>query len=273
MNACKLLGSVLMGTATLLGLLTVGNARPSPWQGQSQDDELQMGQEVFNELKAKGEIVESSPLYDQLRPIADAITQAAQPRYNHPFKFYLVHEAQPNAFATPGGNVYVVDSLLYFVKNTEELAGTLCHEVSHTIHHDTVTLMEKQRKIEEREVGAAVLLGPTRAHILAIALLGKLHSLSYSRDVESRADITGSDVCAATGYNPWGLVWLFQDFKNANIGQVPQLLSDHPNDQNRVQALEQHFRKSPSVFGKFNSDPKSATPFSVPKNAPEVFLH
>ena len=77
-----------------------------------------MGQEVFNELKAKGEIVESSPLYDQLRPIADSITRAAQPQYNHPFKFYLVHEAQPNAFATPGGNVYVVDSLLYFVKNS-----------------------------------------------------------------------------------------------------------------------------------------------------------
>jgi beta-barrel assembly-enhancing protease len=261
-----------MGTATLLGLLTAGNARPLPRQGQNQDDELQMGQEVFNELKAKGEIIESSPLYDQLRPIADAITRAAQPQYNHPFKFYLVHETQPNAFATPGGNVYVVDSLLYFVKNTEELAGTLCHEVSHTIHHDTVTLMEKQRKIEEREVGAAVLLGPTRAHILAIALIGKLHSLSYSRDVESRADLTGSDVCAATGYNPWGLIWLFQDFKNANIGQVPQLLSDHPNDQNRVEALERHFQKNPSVFGKFNSDPKSATPFVVPKNAPEVFL-
>jgi predicted Zn-dependent protease len=272
MNACKLLGSVLIGTATLLGLLTGGNARPLPSQGQNQDDELQMGQEVFNELKAKGEVVESSPLYDQLRPIADAITQAAQPRYNHPFKFYLVHETQPNAFATPGGNVYVVDSLLYFVKNTEELAGTLCHEVSHTIHHDTVTLMEKQKKIEEREVGAAVLLGPTRAHILAIALLGKLHSLSYSRDAESRADITGSDVCAATGYNPWGLVWLFQDFKNANLGQVPQLLSDHPNDQNRVQALEQHFRKNPTVFEKFNQDSKSAAPLVVPKNAPEVFL-
>src|SRR5260221_7174174 len=240
--------------------------------GQNQDDELQMGQEVFNELKAKGEIIESSPLYDQLRRIADAITRVAQPRYNHPFKFYLVHETQPNAFATPGGNVYVVDSLLYFVKNREELAGTLCHEVSHTIHHDTVTLMEKQKKIEEREVGAAVLLGPTRAHILAIALLGKLHSLSYSRDAESRADITGSDVCAATGYNPWGLVWLFQDFKNANIGQVPQLLSDHPNDQNRVQALEQHFRKNPTGFEKFNHDSQSAAPLVVPKNAPEVFL-
>jgi peptidase M48-like protein len=85
------------------------------------------------------------------------------PRYNHPFKFYLVHEAQPNAFATPGGNVYVVDSLLYFVTNTEQLAGTLCHEVSHTIHHDSMNLIEKEREIHRREIGAVVLLGPTRA--------------------------------------------------------------------------------------------------------------
>ncbi len=231
-----------------------------------------MGQEVFNELKAKGEIIESSPLYDQLKPIVDPIAQAAQPRYNHPFKFYLVHETQPTAFATPGGNVYVVDSLMYFVKNKEQLAGTLCHEVSHTIHHDTMELMEKREKIKEREIGAAVLMGPTRAHLLAIALLGKLHSLGYSRDVESRADLTGSDVCAQTGYNPWGLVWLFQEFKDANPNEIPQILSDHPDDQNRIDALERHFRQNPSVFGKFNSDPKSATPFAVPKNAQEVFL-
>ena len=51
--------------------------------------------------------------------------QAAQPRYNHPFKVYLVHEALPNAFATPGGCIDVVDARLYFAKNKEELAGTL----------------------------------------------------------------------------------------------------------------------------------------------------
>jgi predicted Zn-dependent protease len=248
------------------------NPQVEDQQGQNQDGEVQMGQEVFNELKAKGEIIESSPLYDQLKPIANAITHAAQPRYNHPFKFYLIHETQPNAFATPGGNVYVVDSLLYFVKNKEQLAGTLCHEVSHTIHHDTVVLMEKQHKLEEREIGAAVLLGPTRAHILSILLIGKLHSLGYSRDVESRADLTGSDICAQTGYNPWGLVWLLQSFKNANANEIPQLLSDHPDDQNRINALEQHFRKNPSVFGHFNPDPKSATPIVAPKDAPEAFL-
>jgi len=275
MNACELLRkTVLLTTAVVVCLAGIGIATtPSAAQGQKQDDEVQMGQEVFNELKAKGEIIESSPLYDQLKPFADAITRAAQSRYNHPFKFYLVHETQPNAFATPGGNVYVVDSLLYFVKNTEELAGTLCHEVSHTIHHDTVTLMEKDEKLEKREIGAAVLLGPTRAHLLAILLLGKLHSLSYSRDVESRADITGSDICAGAGYNPWGLVWLFQDFDNAKMGQVPQLLSDHPSNQNRVDALEEHFRKDPSAFAKFDADQKSAAPFVVPKNVPEAFMH
>jgi predicted Zn-dependent protease len=125
----------------------------------------------------------------------------------------------------------------------------------------------------EREIGAAILLGAGFREMVAIALLGKLHSLSYSRDVESQADLTGSDVCASAGYNPWGLVWLFQDFENANLGDVPQLLSDHPNNQNRVNALERHFRENPAVFGKFNPDPKSAKPISVPKNSAEVFLH
>src|SRR5215470_10267424 len=218
-------------------------------QKQSEDEEVQMGQEVFNELKAKGEIIESSPLYDQLKPIADAISKAAQPKYDHPFKFYLVHEVQPNAFATPGGNVYVVDSLLYFVKNTEQLAGTLCHEVSHTIHRDSVNLMKKHEKTIAKEVGAAVLVGPTGPHVLAIYFLGKLRTLGYSREAEARADLTGSDICAQAGYNPWGLVWLFEDFKNAQKHEIPQMLSDHPNDQNRVNAPTKHMKDNPSVFG------------------------
>ena len=273
MNEVFRKGFLYAATAALCFVVIADVRTPLAAQGNDQDEEVQMGQQIFNELKAKGEIVESSPLYDKLNPIADAITREAQPRYNHPFKFYLVHEAQPNAFSTPGGNVYVVDSLMYFVKNTDELAGTLCHEVSHTIHHDTVTLMEKREKIAERGLGAAVLLGADAAGILAIALLGKLRSLGYSRDVESRADLTGSDVCAQAGYNPWGLVWLFQDFENADPNEVPQLLSDHPGNQNRVDALEKHFRENPAVFGKFSSNRNSAKPLSVPKDSAEVFLH
>jgi hypothetical protein len=67
-------------------------------------------------------------------------------------------------------------------------------------------------------------------------------------------------------------VWLFQDFDNADIAQVPQFLSDHPDNQHRVAALEQHFRDNPSVFGKFNADRHSATAFVATKKAPVVFL-
>ncbi|HET9834130.1 MAG TPA: M48 family metalloprotease [Vicinamibacterales bacterium] len=256
------------GTVVMLSTMVISGGAP---QG-ALDDEQQVGQEVFNELKAKGEIVASSPLYDVLRPIVEPIARTAQPRYNHPFKFYLVHEEQPNAFSVPGGHVYVTDSLLFFVKNTDELAGTLCHEVSHTIHHDSMALLAKERKIERRELGAAILLGPTTAHVLAIALIGKLHSLGYSREAESRADITGSDVCAATGDNPWGLVWLFKDFDAADLGQVPQILSDHPNNTNRVHALTQHFAANPSVFAKFPKDAKTAKPLVLPASTGETFL-
>src|SRR6516164_7664664 len=256
----------------LLALLSAACVAQVPTPEPVTDQETELGQAAYKQLRDKVEIIDSSPLYDSLKPIADAITRVAQSRYPHPFKFFLVHEAQPNAFATPGGNVYVVDSLLYFVKNTEQLAGTLCHEVSHTIHRDGISLMEKEKKIERREVEAAILLGPTRAHIIAIVLIGKLHSLGYSREAESKADVTGSDICAQAGFNPWGLPWLFQDFQNADVGQIPQLLSDHPANGTRIQTLEKHFRDNPSTFSRFSRDPKSATPFTVPKDAPEVFL-
>ena len=236
------------------------------------DQETELGQAMYAKLKDNVEIIESSPLYDSLQPVAEAISRVAQPHYPHPFKFFLVHESQPNAFATPGGNVYVVDSLLYFVKNSEQLAGTLRHEVAHTIHRDGVALMEKEERIRRHEVEAAILLGPTRAHIIAIALLGKLHSLGYSRDAESKADVTGADICAEAGYNPWGLAWLFQDFQNADVRQIPQLLSDHPANGTRIQTLEKHFEDNPSTFSRFNRDPKSAHPFNVEKDAPVRFL-
>ena len=262
----------MFGSVPLLLMIPILCGAQAPVPEPATDQETELGQEVYNELRDKGEIVESSPLYATLKPIADSISRVAQSRYPHPFKFYLVHERQPNAFATPGGNVYVVDSLLYFVKNTEQLAGTLCHEVSHTIHRDSISLMEKRNAIKRHEIEAAILLGPTRAHILAIALLGDLHSLGYSREAESNADITGSDICAEAGYNPWGLIWLFDEFQHADTKQIPQLLSDHPANGTRIETLKKHFRDNPDVFAKFNSDPKSATRLNAPKDATEQFL-
>jgi beta-barrel assembly-enhancing protease len=261
-----------ISTVAFLVAISILLPAQAPTPEQVTDQETELGQAVYDQLKNKVEIIESSPLYDRLKPVVDAISRVAQSQYDHPFKFFLVHESQPNAFATPGGNVYVVDSLLFFVKNTEQLAGILCHEVSHTIHRDAMNRIKKEQKIEALEVGTTILLGPTVAKAIAIKIIGDLNSLAYSREIESRADVSGSDICAQAGYNPWGLVWLFKEFQDAEAKQIPQLLSDHPANGTRMQTLEQHFRDNPAVFSKFNPDPKSATAFTVPKDAPVVFL-
>src|SRR5271167_3832838 len=99
--------------------------------------------------------------------------------------------------------------------------------------------MKEQQKIMAGVIGAAILLGPTIANALAIAMIGDLHSLPYSRDDESSPDLTGSDICAAAGYSPRGLVWLFEDFQNADVRQIPRLLSDHPASGARIRDIEE----------------------------------
>jgi hypothetical protein len=87
--------------APLLAILFTTSLAQAPRPEPVTDQETELGQEVYNELLAKGEIINSSPLYESLKPVADAISRVAQSRYPHPFKFFLVHETQPNAFATP----------------------------------------------------------------------------------------------------------------------------------------------------------------------------
>jgi beta-barrel assembly-enhancing protease len=258
--------AILAASATLAAVVFAGPARADT------QDEAHLGAQLFSQLKAQHEIVKSSPLYDTLAPIAAGIKKAVQPKYPYPIHFYIVHEAQPNAFAAPGGNVYVVDSLFYFVHNTEELAGTICHETSHLLHHDSVDLMKENEAIRARAIAATILLGPSVKTALAITAIAQLDSKHRSRGAEEKADLTGSDTCAAAGYNPWGLVWLMTDFQNSNLPQPPEILSDHPNDAHRIQALEQHFKSHPSMFAHFSDDPRTAKPLNPPSDEAENFL-
>jgi predicted Zn-dependent protease len=235
-------------------------------------DESQMGSQLYSQLKAQREIVKTSPLYDVLAPIAASITKVVQPGYPYPIHFYIVHEAQPNAFAAPGGNVYVVDSLFYFVHNTEELAGTICHETSHLLHHDSAELMKQDQGVRARAIAAVLLLGPDLKNTVLISSIAKLDENHRSRGAEEQADLTGSNTCAKAGYNPWGLVWLMNDFENSNLAEPPEILSDHPNDAHRIQALEQHFKADPATFAKYDKNSSSAKPLNPPANEAENFV-
>ena len=253
--------------ATLLGIGLLTAAGASPALAQSEDQvEMQIGQQEYQALQQKGEILQNSPYYSVLNPIAQQIKRVADPQYFHPFHFILVHETQPNAFAVPGGNVYVTDSLMKFVQNREELAGVLCHETSHDIHHDVLHLYQKAQKANMTySIGDAlanILTGgrASRAIDTAAGIGFSLQTATYSRDVESAADHKGAETCAAAGSNPWGMVWLFQQFEKADTGGSMEMLSDHPTDQHRIDDLKRYFAANPSLFGRYTSDIAYATP-------------
>jgi len=248
--------------AALAGLaLCLGSAVPA--LADQQED--QIGQQVYQELAQKGEIIRQSPFYSTLNPIATQIKRVTDRQYDRPFTFILVHEKSPNAFAVPGGNVYVTDSLMTFVKNREELAGVLCHETSHTIHHDVVHNMKKDQNLAIGATILSVLLGGQKNGYVngGINMLAGLKANDYSREVETAADLKGAETCAQAGSNPWGMVWLFQQFEKAGSGASMEMLSDHPTDDHRIEDIEARFHNNPSLYGHFNPDISSATPLHL----------
>lgn len=257
-------------TRLLTAVLTLATALSglSPLPAKA-DQEQQIGQQVYQELNRKGEILPSSPYYAILEPLGARIKRVADPQYQYPFHFILVHEKDPNAFAVPGGNVYVTDSLMTFVQNQQELAGVLCHETSHDIHHDVINNMRKDQNLQIGATILSLLVGQAANGLAgsAINLLANVQAQSFSRAVETAADTKGSDTCAQAGYNPWGMVWLFQKFSKQNAGTF-EMLSDHPRDDHRISDLEKHFQANPSLFGHFSSNIANATPLphvSAPK--------
>ena len=187
--------------------------------------EIQVGRERYADYLQRGEIVPpQSPLYRTIDPIGKAIAAVADRQYFAPFHFILLNEQTPNAFSMPGGNVYVTTALLSFLKNRDELAGVLCHEVNHDIHHDMYDVFQAtQGGRSPQDPGV----------------------IADERAAETNADRAGAYTCAKAGFNPWGMVWNFRQYRQAmgvsNNGGV-----DHPSDEQREADLVALFRKPQS---------------------------
>ena len=245
--------------SSILGLgLAVAVVTPALAQS-----EQQIGQQVYAQLARRGEIISNSPYYNILNPIADRIKRVADSQYDTPFRFILVHEKQPNAFSVPGGNVYVTDSMMTFAQNKEELAGVLCHETSHTIHHDVVHLAQKQQNVDIAANLLSILFGGRGFANFILGSADQLIGLNFSRDVEHAADAKGAMTCAQAGINPWGMVWLFEHFEaHPTSGKPPEALSDHPRDDHRISDLENEFASNPTLFGRYSNNIATATPLN-----------
>ena len=281
MKARSLARLVSVIATVALAIPAAAPAADSIPQAQAQW-EMQIGQQEYQQLMQKGEIVQSSPYYAVLQPIADKIAAVADPQYFVPFHFILVRERSPNAFSVPGGNVYVTTSMMKFAANQDELAGVLCHEVQHDIHHDVYDEHQKNQRLQTISSVLGGLVGvlaspygyPTIGGALgqtAISFGAGAQSMSYSRAAETNADHAGAYTCAQAGYNPWGMVWLFEKYATLQAagqasGQKMEALSDHPKDDHRIADLETTFNADPKTFGQFKNDIATATPLEHPSD-------
>lgn len=245
----------------LVALLSLGFGLSARAYTSQEQQELQIGEQVYQQLEKQGKIIRVSPYYNTLNPLGRSVARSADKKYFAPFRFILVRADRPNAFSVPGGNVYVTDSMMTFVQNKEELAGVLCHEVSHSIHHDVYDLYAKSQRVSLWATLAQMLLARNSGLAsFAIDFLANVQVLRFSRDVEHNADVSGAYICAESGLSPWGMVWLMKRFLDEPKSNPPEFLSDHPTDSHRLSDLERLFSEQPRTFERFNSDIANATP-------------
>jgi predicted Zn-dependent protease len=174
----------------------------------------------------------------------DAIVQriaaeATGPRFNYEVK--VVDAADINAFALPGGYVYVNRGLISAARNESELAGVLAHEIAHVVErHGTENATKAYGAQAGAGILAQVLLGRNRQAGLPQQIIGTLGLnaafMKFSRDAENEADRVGAEMMSRAGYDPMAMATFFdllQSKQRSNPNSVSQFFSSHPAPANR----------------------------------------
>lgn len=175
---------------------------------------------------------------------------AATPGPNFDYRFRVVESNELNAFALPGGYVYVNRGILDAARNEGEVAGVMAHEIAHVaLRHGTANAS----KANLTQAGAGLLgqlLGSRtsgRRTSQAINIAGSVGlqalMLKYTRSAESQADVLGAQIMQRAGYSPYDMASFFQTLQSRQRGRgAPQWLSSHPSPANRIARIEQEAR-------------------------------
>lgn len=174
---------------------------------------------------------------------------AHAPGEKFPYNFKLIDVDEINAFALPGGFMYVNRGAIEAARNEAELASVMAHEISHVALRHGTSQLSKQLVAEKGLEIAASVFGRASGTSIADQVLGagvnaglSLLFLRFSRTMEKQADITGAEILSAAGYDPRAMPAFFKVLEAQERragGGVPQLLSDHPAPGNRVEYLNE----------------------------------
>ncbi len=216
----------------------------------SPSDDVKAGQQAAAEVERQMPILRDQVATDYLRSIGERLVAAIPQEFQHPefrYQFKIVDVRDINAFALPGGYMYVNRGLIDVAHNEGELAGVMAHELSHVaLRHGTAQATKSQSASAQAPNILGAILGSVIGGGLGqvvgggIQTLGQINFLKFSREYETEADVLGSQIMARAGYDPRDLANMFKTLQQQSGGNGgPQFLSDHPNPANRFARIEQ----------------------------------
>ena len=211
----------------------------------SVEDEYRIGLGALRELRASGQVLEDPEVTQYIDTLGHQLSADAQDGI-HKFQFFVVKDRTLNAFAVPGGFIFVHSGLILETHNESELAGVLAHEISHVTQRHIVRSLLEQRKSGMTSAAAmlaAILLGAAGGADVALAGIAGAQTLalgqqmSFSRDMESEADRVGIAVLARAGFDPLGMPNFFEIIASRTGGaesRLPAIVLDHPVNSERI---------------------------------------
>jgi Zn-dependent protease with chaperone function len=217
----------------------------------TKQQDIQLGQEAAQKVRQQYPVVQNQFLQNYINQIGRRLANTPTARQSgFPFTFTLLNQNEVNAFALPGGPMFVFTGLIKDTDSEAELAGAMAHEMSHVILRHGTNQASKANLLQIPAMIAGVATGGSLLGQLAQAGIGLgVNSvlLKFSRTDETQADTMGARIMAEAGYNPIEMANFFEKLNAQGGSRGPQFLSDHPNPGNRVKAVQNQIRSFPQA--------------------------
>ncbi len=249
----RLIGALVIA---LIGLVMyMSQTQVNPVTGEKQHVAMSVDQEMALGLQAAPQMAQKmggdvDPGEDPRAAIVDEVgrrlvrnSDARKSPYVENFHFHLLRDPKTvNAFALPGGQIFITEGLLNRLENEAQLAGVLGHEIGHVIARHSAQQMAKGQLGQILTVAVGVGAGGNddrgRNAQLVAAMVNQMTQLSYSREDESQADHYGLRYMAEAGYDPSAMLDVMKILKEASKGQhPPEFLASHPLPDTRLEQI------------------------------------
>jgi predicted Zn-dependent protease len=220
----------------VLALLSAGCGTGGLGGSVSLDEEWQLGQQMAAQVNQQVRLVNDPQALAYVRMVGERL-HASTPLANRPFEFEIVDDPNVNAFAVPGGHIYINRGTITQADKVDMLAGVMAHEISHVVARHVIKQMQQQQTIN---VIGGILLGqnPGALEQIAAQLIAGGAMARFSRADEKQADDMGLDLMTRAGYEPHGMLEMFQ-----------KLLALHPGTQDRINDISGRISKMGRTSG------------------------